>query len=144
MLRMTVGAAACLLLVHAGPGIAQTTSPGSGQAYPAKAVRILVGYPPGGGTDILARAVSVKLNETWGQPVVVENRPGASTLIASELLAKSPPDGYTLMNASAVHAINASTFKKLPYDPVKDFQPIAFIAMVPNVLLVHPSLPVRP
>jgi tripartite-type tricarboxylate transporter receptor subunit TctC len=137
MFRVTLGAAAAgLLLVQVAPGFAQAP-------YPSKPVRILVGYPPGGGTDILARAVAVKLNEAWGQPVVVENRPGASTVIASEMLAKSPPDGYTLINASAVHAINASTFKKLPYDPVKDFQPIAFIAMVPNVLLVHPSLPVK-
>ena len=136
MLRITLSAvAACLSLMQAGPGAAQT--------YPNKPVRILVGYPPGGGTDILARAVSTKLSEAWGQPVVVENRAGASTVIASEMLAKSPPDGYTLINAGAVHAINASTFKKLPYDPVKDFQPIAFIAMVPNVLLVHPSLPVK-
>jgi tripartite-type tricarboxylate transporter receptor subunit TctC len=137
MHRVTLGAAvAGLLLAPAAPGFAQAP-------YPSKPVRILVGYPPGGASDILARAVSVKLSEAWGQPVVVENRPGASTVIATELTAKAAPDGYTLIMATAVHAINASTFKKLPFDPVKDFQPVAFVALVPNILLVHPSLPVK-
>jgi tripartite-type tricarboxylate transporter receptor subunit TctC len=111
--------------------------------YPAKTIRILVGYPPGGGTDILARVVANGLTEMLGQPVVVENRPGASAVLASELAARAAPDGYTLVMVTATHAINPATFRKLPFDPVRDFTPTAFAAAVPNVLLVHPSLPVR-
>ena len=122
---------------YVGPGLAQ------GAGFPAKPIRILVGYPPGGGTDILARAVGARLTENIGQPVVVENRPGASAVIASELAARAAPDGYTLVMVTATHAINPGTFSKLPFDPVKDFTPVAFVAAVPNVLLVHPSLPVR-
>ena len=108
----------------------------------AKAIRIVVPFPPGGVTDRLARMVAQKMQEGWGQSVVVENRPGASGMIAAEAVAKSAPDGYTLMMGHiGTHAINVSLFSKLPYDPVKDFAPVSLLVSVPNVLLVHPSVP---
>jgi tripartite-type tricarboxylate transporter receptor subunit TctC len=113
-------------------------------AYPTKPVRIVVPFPAGGATDILARAVAQKLSDTWGQAFVVDNRPGAGGNIGSELVAKSAPDGYTLeMGTVGTHAINASLYAKMPYDHVKDFAPIILVAGVPNVLVVHPSVPVN-
>jgi len=113
-------------------------------AYPTKPVRLVVPFPAGGTTDILARAVAQKLSETWGQQVIVDNRPGAGGNIGSELVAKSPPDGYTLlMGTVGTHAINPSLYAKMPYDHVKDFVPVILVAGVPNVLVVNPSLPVN-
>jgi tripartite-type tricarboxylate transporter receptor subunit TctC len=113
------------------------------QTYPAKTIRIVVPFPPGGATDILARAVAQKLTDAWGQAVVVDNRPGAGGNIGSELVAKAAPDGYTLeMGTVGTHAINASLYAKMPYDHVKDFAPVILVAGVPNVLVVNPSLPV--
>jgi len=112
--------------------------------YPAKPIRLVVPFPPGGTTDILARIVAQKLTEAWGQPVVVDNRPGAGGNIGAELVAKSAPDGYTLlMGTVGTHAINASLYAKLPYDHVKDFAPVILVAGVPNVLVVNPSVPVN-
>ena len=114
------------------------------EGYPAKPVRLIVPYPPGGGTDIFARLVGAKLTEALGQPFVIEQRPGAAGVIGAEAAAKSAPDGYTIVIGQASNlAINASLMKKLPYDPVRDFAPITRIAMSPNLLVVHPSLPVR-
>lgn len=111
------------------------------QGYPDRPVRILVGYPPGGGTDLVARLVAQPLSERWRQPVVVENRPGANAIIATEAVAKAKPDGYTLLMAYATElAVNPATFKKLPYDPVRDLAPIAQLASAPLVMAVHPSL----
>ena len=111
-------------------------------SFPARTIRIVVPFPPGGVTDRLARMVAQKMQEHWGQPAVVENRPGASGMIAAETVAKSAPDGYTLMMGHiGTHAINVSLFGKLPYDPVKDFAPVSLLVSVPNVLLVHPSVP---
>ncbi len=113
-------------------------------AYPAKPIRLVVPFPPGGATDILARAVAQKLTEAWGQQVLVDNRPGAGGNIGSELVAKAAPDGYTLeMGTVGTHAINASLYAKMPYDHVKDFVPVILVAGVPNVLVVHPSVPVN-
>jgi len=113
-------------------------------AYPTKPIRIVVPFPPGGATDILARDVAQKLTDAWGQSVIVDNRPGAGGNIGSELVAKSAPDGYTLeMGTVGTHAINASLYAKMPYDNVKDFAPIILVAGVPNVLEVNPSLPVN-
>jgi tripartite-type tricarboxylate transporter receptor subunit TctC len=101
-----------------------------------------VPFPPGGVTDRLARVVAQKMQEQWGQPAVVDNRPGASGMIAAEQVVKSPPDGYTLMMGHiGTHAINPSLFAKLPYDPVQDFAPVSLLVSVPNILLVHPSVP---
>jgi tripartite-type tricarboxylate transporter receptor subunit TctC len=114
----------------------------SGQ-YPSRPVRFIVPSAAGGGTDIIARAISLKLAETLGQPFVVENRPGAGQMIGIELAAKSPADGYTILMAASTLAINPIMYKKVPYDPVRDFAPITQAATLPNVLVVHPSLPVK-
>jgi tripartite-type tricarboxylate transporter receptor subunit TctC len=111
-------------------------------AYPTKPIRLVVPFPPGGATDLLARDVGQKLTEAWGQSVVVDNRPGAGGNIGTELVAKAAPDGYTLeMGTVGTHAINASLYAKLPYDHVKDFVPVILVAGVPNVLVVNPSVP---
>jgi tripartite-type tricarboxylate transporter receptor subunit TctC len=114
----------------------------SAQTYPSKPIRMIVPFTPGGSTDILARALGQKLNEAWKQPVIVENRPGAGGSIGAELVAKAPPDGYTLlMGHIGTLAVNPTFYPKLPYDAVKSFAPVALIASVPNVLVVHPSVP---
>jgi tripartite-type tricarboxylate transporter receptor subunit TctC len=113
------------------------------QTYPSKTLRIISPYPPGGGNDILARAISPKLGEFLGQQVIVENRPGANTIIGTEAVAKSPPDGYTMILVPSSHAINSSLYKKLPYDAIKDFSPITLVGSGPLILVVHPSLPIR-
>jgi tripartite-type tricarboxylate transporter receptor subunit TctC len=109
------------------------------QSYPARPVRLVVGFPPGGGTDILARMLAPKLSEYLGQPFVVENRPGATTNIASDLVAKSAPDGYTLLFTTSSLAINASLYKNLTYDALRDFVPISVFAESPNLLVAHAS-----
>ena len=138
-MRTLVGALAALVLAVTAVD-AQAQDPAAG--FPARTIRIVVPFPPGGVTDRLARMVAQKMQEHWGQPVVAENRPGASGMIAAEAVAKSAPDGYTLMMGHiGTHAINVSLFSKLPYDPVKDFAPVSLLVSVPNVLLVHPSVP---
>ena len=115
-----------------------------GQQYPAKPIRMIIGFPPGGGTDIVGRIVAQKLAEGLGQPVLVENRGGASGQIAAELVAKAPPDGYTIMMAHITAiSILPTLVPKLPYDAQKDFAPISLVAIGPNVLVVHPLLPVK-
>jgi tripartite-type tricarboxylate transporter receptor subunit TctC len=112
--------------------------------FPNKAIRIVVPFPPGGATDAAARLVAVKMAEHWGQPVLVDNRAGAGGNVGSELVAKSPADGYTLvMGVTGSHAINTSLYSKMPYDPVADFVAISQVAVVPNVLVVHPSVPAK-
>src|SRR5688572_6953798 len=114
------------------------------QAYPTKAVRIIVGLAPGGGNDTMARLIGQKLTQTLKQQFVVDNRPGASGMIAAELVAKSPPDGYTLLLGNvAMLAIVPNIQKKVPYDPLKDFEPVSLIATAPMLVVVHPSLPVK-
>ncbi|TMI01206.1 MAG: tripartite tricarboxylate transporter substrate binding protein [Betaproteobacteria bacterium] len=114
------------------------------QAYPTKPIRLVVPFPAGGTTDILAREVGQRLSMTLGQPVVIDNRPGAAGNIGADLVAKSAPDGYTLlMGTVGTHAINASLYAKMPYDHVKDFAPVILVAGVPNVLEVNPALPVN-
>ena len=113
-------------------------------AFPSKPVRIVVPFTPGGSTDILARAIGQKLGEAWGQPVIVENKPGAGGNVGVELVAKAPPDGHTIvMGHIGTFAANPALYKALPYDPVKDFAPITLVAMVPNVLVVGPSVKAR-
>ena len=112
------------------------------QAYPSRPIRYIVPFAPGGTTDILGRIVAHKLQEAWGQPVLVENRAGAGGAVGAEMTAKSPPDGYTIMGGTiSTHAINASVYAKLPYDPIKDFAPVTLLATQPNMLVVHPSIP---
>ena len=112
------------------------------QGYPSKPIRWLVGYPAGGGADFIARTIGAQLSANTGQPVLVENKPGATTIIAAEATAKSAPDGYTMMNAdNGTLVFNAALYSKLPYDPVKDFAPVALIVRVPMLLVAHPSFP---
>ena len=120
-------------------------TPGSGPAanYPARTVRVLVGFAAGGGIDAMARFYSQKFTESLGQSFIVDNRPGATGNIGADLVAKATPDGYTLLMTSTVHALNASMFEKLPFDPVKDFAPISTVATTPDCIAVHPSLPVK-
>ena len=111
------------------------------QPYPSRAIRMIVPAGPGGGADTVARAVGQALSAALGQPVVIDNRPGAGTVLASELTAKAPPDGYTLLLATNSHAINAGLHKDLRYDPVKDFAMVSQVAAVPYWVVVHPSVP---
>jgi tripartite-type tricarboxylate transporter receptor subunit TctC len=113
------------------------------QSYPAKPIRIVIPFPAGGTTDVAARMIGQKMNEAWGQPVLVEARPGAGGSIATELVAKSPADGHVLLASTIAFAIVPSLRAKLGYDPVKDFAPITQISALPLVLVVHPSMPVK-
>jgi tripartite-type tricarboxylate transporter receptor subunit TctC len=122
---------------------AQTPSTGSGQAYPARAIRFIVPFAPGGGNDILGRVVAQKLNEGFGVPVVVDNRGGAGGTIGTDITAKSPPDGYTLLINNLSLAVNITLYSKLPYDTLKDLQPVSLVGRQPNILVVHPSLPAK-
>jgi tripartite-type tricarboxylate transporter receptor subunit TctC len=115
----------------------------SAQGYPAKPVRIVVGYPPGGPSDILARALGAKLGESLGQQVIVDNRPGASGMIGAELVARSAPDGYTLLLVPATFSVLPSLHLKMPYDSERDLTPVSLVAAAPFILIVHPTLPVK-
>ena len=118
--------------------------PAVAQTYPAKQVRLVVPYAAGSGGDIIGRVFAAKLGQNWSQQVLTDNRPGVGGGIGSELVAKSAPDGHTLLlGASSSHAINVSLYSKLGYDPIKDFAPIALLVRAPNVLAAHPSVPVR-
>jgi len=120
-----------------------TGVPASAQQYPTRPIRLVVPFPPGGGTDTMARAIGPKLGEALGQQVVPENRGGAGANIGAEIAAKSPPDGYTLMLATITNAIGASLYTRLNYDLVRDFAPITQLATTPHILVVHPSVPVK-
>lgn len=113
------------------------------QDWPTRPVRIVVGYPPGGGTDVLARAIGEKLSAMWGQPVIVDNRPGASGIVGADAVAKSAPDGYTLIFVVSSHAVNDTLYAKVPYRTERDFVPVAFVGSIPNILVVRPTLPVN-
>jgi tripartite-type tricarboxylate transporter receptor subunit TctC len=128
--------AAIALVAACGPVAAET-------AFPTKPVHILVPYPPGGGVDILARTLGDALSKSWGQSVVVENRPGAGGIVASQVLVTSPPDGYTLIVVASGHATNPFLYPKMPYDTFKDFTPISLLASSPNILLVRKDSPFK-
>jgi len=113
------------------------------QTYPSKSVRLVVPFAAGGSTDIVARTLAPRLTEMWGQTVVVDNRPGGSTVIGTEIVAKSPPDGHTLFITPAPFTIVPSLLKKLPYDPIKDFEPVTLINTTPLVVVVHPGVPAK-
>jgi len=116
----------------------------SAQGYPSKAVRFIITYPTGGGSDFTVRPIAQRLTERWGQSVVVESRPGGSAMIGTEFVVRSPADGYTLLlSASSEVSMNMVLFKKMPYDPVRDLQPITLVGTTPPVLLAHPSLPAK-
>ncbi len=127
----------------AAAGMVLGLAPAQAQQYPGKPVRLIVPFPPGGGTDTLARIYGQKLAEIFGQQVVIDNRPGAGTNIGAEIAAKAPPDGYTLLMGNIAHAINVTLYNKLAYDFVKDFAPVTLLASTPNILVVHPSVPAK-
>lgn len=127
-------------------GIAMVLAPlaaGAQTAYPNKSIRLIVPYPPGGGTDIVARLVAQKMTQSMGQSVIVDNKPGASTVIGTEMVAKAAPDGYTIGLITDSHAINPTFFPKLPYDSINDFAPITQLVFQPLVMVAHPSLGVK-
>jgi len=113
------------------------------QQYPVKPIRLLVGFAAGGPSDVGARTVGQKLTEKWGQPVIVDFRPGAAGNIATDMAAKAPADGYTLIAAAFAHAVNPSLYSKLPFDAARDFTPVLMFASIANLLVVHPSIPAR-
>ncbi|MDB5922713.1 MAG: hypothetical protein JWN13_1649 [Betaproteobacteria bacterium] len=137
-MRARLHAAMCsaAVLILSGGGVAQTS-------YPAKPIRIVIGTPAGGGSEISARLIGQLFNQAWGQPFIVEPRPGASGNIAAELVAKAPPDGYTLYVCYGTHTVNPSIYARAGYDPIKDFTPISLIVTQYNALVVHPSIPVK-
>ena len=140
--------AALLILLSAAAGAQPTStepvlglSKGSGQAYPSRPIRLLVPAPPGGGTDLLARMVGQKLGEKFHQQFIIDNRAGASGMIASEIVARADADGHTLLMCFTTHVTNPSLYAKMPYDTVRDFVPVAMAGMIPSVLALHLSLP---
>lgn len=112
-----------------------------GQSFPSRPVKLVVAFPPGGSTDITARLLAPKLAEAWKQPVLVENKPGAGANIGTDYVAKSAPDGHTLLLATTAFAVSAAVYDKLPYDPLKDLAPVLFVSSIPNLLVVNPALP---
>jgi tripartite-type tricarboxylate transporter receptor subunit TctC len=134
MMRLILGL--CAAVLFAGSALAQ--------AYPSKSVRLVVGYTPGGGNDLIARIVAARLQDKLGQPVVVDNKPGAQSIVAAELVAKAAPDGYTLLVApSGPLTINPAVYAKLPYDPARDFVPISLLAEFPLLLAVGAEQPIK-
>jgi tripartite-type tricarboxylate transporter receptor subunit TctC len=131
------------LLIATLTCLAYSTSAYAQQAYPSKPIRFISPFAPGGGNDIISRAVAHKLSENVKQQVIVDNRPGANGIIGTELAARSAPDGYTVVLIPSGHAVNASLHRKLPYDSIKDFTPITLVGSSPLILAVHPSLPVK-
>jgi tripartite-type tricarboxylate transporter receptor subunit TctC len=130
--------AAALALMLAAPALAQSAG-----KYPERQIRIIVPYPAGGSVDVLGRVLAQRMQENWGQTVIVENRPGAGTMIGTAAAAKADPDGYTLVIVVSGHATNPALHANMPYDSIKDFAPIALLARTPVVLYAHPSLPAK-
>ncbi len=134
-----------LMLVVAGTAaLAQPAATGSGQAYPTRPIRVIIGFPPGGGIDIVARVIAPRLSESLGQPVVIDNRAGAGGLIGTDLVAKSAPDGHTVFFGTIGNlSINPLLYSKLPFDMARDFAAVTHVASVSSMLMVHPSFPVK-
>lgn len=135
----------CMLAAAAASALLFVSVCGSvqAQAYPTRPVRFIVPYVPGGGVDFVGRTIAQKLSETWNHPVVVDNRPGGGTNIGSELVARSAPDGHTLLVGGVPNTVNMTLYKKLPYDVVRDFAPVSRLTTAPNILVVHPSVPAK-
>jgi tripartite-type tricarboxylate transporter receptor subunit TctC len=141
MVNRTERAALAALIVYAAIAAGTATAQPN---YPVKAIRYVVPFPAGGPLDIVARTIGKELNKSWNQAVIIDNRPGAGGNIGADFVAKSPADGYTiLMGAVSTHAINVTLYSKLPYDPIRDFAPVTLITSVPNVLVLHPSVPAQ-
>jgi len=143
MNRLIYMAAVAAMLCAATSALAQIASAGSGAAYPARSIRVIVGFPPGSGADITARVIGAKAGEALAQQVIVDNRPGAASNIAAELAAKAPADGYTLFIGTVANTINATLYPRLPFDFARDFAPVALTTAAPNVLVVHTSVPAK-
>jgi tripartite-type tricarboxylate transporter receptor subunit TctC len=138
--------AACTLAIAAAvaaPPCAQSAQRSLEHDYPTKPIRLLVGFPVGGGADVAARVIAPRMSERLGQQIVVDNRPGAGSSIASEITAKAPPDGYTLVSIGSSHAVNAALYPKLPYAPAAGFSAIAIVATSPVVITAHPAVPAK-
>lgn len=143
-LRATFALLLSLIALLTMPAIAQISAPAAGQAYPTKSIRIIAPFPPASVADILARPIAQKMNESWGQPVIVDNRTGAAGNVGSDVVAKAPPDGYTLLLGTiGTNAINAALYSKMPYNVHTDFAPITLVANAYLLLVMHPSVPVR-
>ncbi|MGZ5258954.1 MAG: tripartite tricarboxylate transporter substrate binding protein [Burkholderiales bacterium] len=143
MLAVHAGLAALLSCAMAAPASAQSASAGSARDYPTKPIRLLVGFPVGGGADVAARVLGPRMSEGLGQQMIVDNRPGAGSSIASEITAKAPPDGYTLVSIGSSHAVNAALYPKLPYAPAAGFNAIAIVATAPVVITANPAVPAK-
>lgn len=124
-----------------GTGVALPPTAAEAQEFPSRPIRIIVPVPAGGGVDLLSRSIGQKMSESMGVPVIADNRPGASAAIGTEMLAKSPPDGYTILMGYSAHATNPIFSPKLPYDTLKDFSAITFVGYIPLLLVVHPTVP---
>src|SRR5262245_47625319 len=135
-----VHAAIALAIVLAWPLSGFAAEP---QSYPRRPVRVLMPFPPGGGTDVIGRILAQRWTRTFGQPFIVDNRAGAGGTIATDIVAKAPRDGYTILVHSTGLTVNASLYPKLPYDTLKDLTPLAMVGQQPNVLLLHPSVPAQ-
>jgi tripartite-type tricarboxylate transporter receptor subunit TctC len=138
-MRAGCGFAAITAAIALSLGVASAQA----QPYPTRSIKIVVPATPGGAIDVIARLVGDKLTASMGQPVVIENKPGASNNLGTDFVAKSPPDGYSLVIVASSHATNKFLFKQMPFDPVTDFEPVVFTHIVPLVLAVHPSIPAK-
>ena len=141
--KMSLGCALGTVLVLGTSAVALAQAHDRAVAYPSKPVRWLIPFAPGGGTDLVARLVGQKLTAAFGQAVIVDNRPGAGGNIGTELVAKSSPDGYTLLAMPSAFSINPSLYARTPYDPIRDFEPVATLTTYMLFLAAHPSLPAR-
>ncbi len=137
MLRLLAQYVLAATLAHLAAGMAHA------QAYPAKPVRIVVPFAPGGGTDVIARYLATGLSESFKRQFIVDNRAGANAIVGTEIVARAPADGYTLLFVSSPHSVNPSMYAKLPYDTLRDFAPVSMVASSPYILVTHPSLPAR-
>ncbi len=143
-IEVTAIIAATMLAGHAGTSTAaDTPSTSSGQAFPSRPIRLISPFAPGGGNDIMSRTLGAAISKGLGQSIVVDNRPGANTIVAMEILARAAPDGYTLLTTSSSQATNATLYAKLPYDSIKSFAPVSRIGVSPLIVVVNPSLPVK-
>ncbi|MGH8632704.1 MAG: Bug family tripartite tricarboxylate transporter substrate binding protein, partial [Burkholderiales bacterium] len=142
-MKALAGVLAFALAAAVGGAFAQGPLTGSGQAYPAKAIRVVVPYPPGGATDLTGRIVGQKMTERFGQNVVVDNRTGAGGVIGADIVAKAPPDGYTVLLASPAEVAVLPHLQKMPYSVERDLAPVSLASTTPLILVVHPSLPVN-
>lgn len=141
LVQIALACAVAAAGLAAGDLAAQPASTGSGQAYPSRPIRVIDAYPPGGSTDIVARIISAKFQESTGQPWVIDNRPGAQGIIGSEVVARAVPDGYTLLMFTGSMTVHPSIYAKMPYDLLRDFAPVTLTSATTNILVVHPTVP---